>query len=107
MTLALIVMGIMAIVMYNKGYAFEKMLPKVLLTGAIIWLVPKMLFGIAVLPFHLIGGIAGAFGGIIGTIMGLVGGLIGLVFGAVGLIIGLAVLAVPLLLIVLLVKALT
>ncbi|MGX8796410.1 hypothetical protein ACR6HW_10040 [Fusibacter sp. JL298sf-3] len=107
MTLALIVMGIMAIVMYNKGYSFEKMLPKLLIVGGILFLLPKLLGGLIVLPFHIIGVVMGAIGGAIGIVFGSIGAVIGLLFGGLGILIGAAVLLLPLMLVILLLKALT
>lgn len=88
MIFALIVMLVMAKLMYNKGYTFEKMFPYLLLVGLIAFFVPvgsilANVFG------GLIGGMGGAFGGIIGGFFGLIGGLIGAVFGLVFGLIGL------------------
>lgn len=108
MTLAIVVMGIIAIVLYNRGYSTEKMLPYVLIGGAAVFVLPNLLGGLIALPFKIIGAVFGTVGGLIGLVFGLVGGLIGLVFGIVGIVLGTVfLLIVPAAIVLVLVKVLT
>ena len=110
MLFSLVAMGALALILRNKGYSFEKMIPYLLVVGAITFFIP--IGPILALPFKLIGGIIGGIGGfiggIIGLVFGLIGGIIGLVFGVIGIAFGLVtVLAIPLLIIFVIFKIVT
>lgn len=110
MTFAIVVIGIIAIILHNKGYSFERMIPYLLIGGAVALIVP--LGGLIALPFRIfgtvVGGVMGGVGGIIGGVFGLIGGIIGLVFGLVGIIIGgVFLVAIPLIILFAIFKVLT
>ncbi len=110
MLFSLVAMGVLGLILSKKGYSFEKMIPYLLVVGAITFFIP--IGPILALPFKLvgglIGGIGGFIGGIIGLVFGLVGGIIGLVFGVIGIVFGVVtVLAIPLLIIFVLFKVIT
>lgn len=93
MIFAIIVMAIIAKVLLNKGYTFERMIPYLLIGGIIAFFVP--VGAIIALPFKIIGGVfaaifggLGGLGGLIGGIFGVIGGVIGAVFGAIGAVLG-------------------
>ncbi len=87
MIFALLVIGVVAFVMYNKGYSFEKMMPYLLLIGLVAFFVP-----VGAIIANVIGGVfgavGGAFGGVFGGIFGAIGGLIGGLFGLIGGLLG-------------------
>lgn len=110
MIFSIIVMGVLALILHNKGYSFEKMIPFLLIAGAVAFFIP--IGSILAIPFKIIGavvgGIGGLIGGIIGLVVGLVGGIIGIVFGAIGVAFGLvAVLGIPLLIVFVIYKIVT
>lgn len=94
MLFALIVMAVIAKILLNKGYTFERMLPYLLVAGIIAYFIP--VGAIIALPFKIIGsvfgavfgGLGGALGGILGGIFGVIGGIFGAVFGVLGATIG-------------------
>ncbi len=85
MTFAVLVIGIVAIILYNKGYSFERMIPYLVGAAAVVLFLPLVgkTFG------AVIGGTVGIFGGLIGLVFGIVGTVIGLVFGILGIVLSL------------------
>lgn len=83
MIFALLVVGVVALVMYNKGYSFEKMMPYLLLIGLVAFFVP-----VGAIIANVIGGVFGAVGGAFGAVGGAFGGVFGGIFGAIGGLIG-------------------
>jgi hypothetical protein len=111
MFLSVIVIALISMMLYKRGYSAEKIIPIALLSGLVAYFVP--LGAMIAWPFKLIGGALGFAGGALGTVaggvggllggilsiitgalslvLGLVGGIIGLVFGIVGLIFGIVI----------------
>ena len=94
MIFALLVVGVVAFVMYNKGYSFERMMPYLLLIGLVAFFVPvgaiiaNVIGGVFGVVGGAFGAVGGAFGGIFGGIFGAIGGLIGGLFGLIGGLLG-------------------
>ncbi|MBS7525854.1 hypothetical protein KHM83_04085 [Fusibacter paucivorans] len=90
MFLAVIVIALVSMMLYHRGYSAEKIIPIAILSGIVAYFIP--LGAMIAWPFKLISGALGFAGGALGAVAGGVGGLVGgilsIIAGALSLVLG-------------------